>query len=88
MKNDIEKLTQKINALITVLEKTSNPSIKFFKGVLGILQSCKTEAELKKALDNHLIHSSAIKDYGGYNREQCNSFNEMWAVANSIYEAK
>lgn len=88
MRNDIEKLTQKINALIAVLEKTSNPSIKFFKGVIDILQNCKTGAELKRALDDHLIHAGRVKDYGGYNREQCNSFNEMWEVANSIYEAK
>lgn len=88
MKNDIGNLTQKINDLIATLEKTSNPSVKFFKGVINILQSCKTDAELKRALDDHLIHSGRVKDYGGYNREQCNSFNEMWEVANAIYEDK
>jgi len=88
MQNDIEKLIQKINHLITSLEKTNNPTVKFFKGIIEIVQNCNSDKELKRALDDHLIHVGRIKDYGGYNRGQCNSFNEMWELANSIFEAK
>lgn len=88
MKNDTENLMQKINNLITSLEKTNNPTVNFYDTVLAGINSCSSKEDLKKVLDKQLIHSSAIKDYGGYNREQCNSFNEMWKVANAICEDK
>ena len=70
------------------LKKTNNPTVNFYDMVLAEINSCSSKEDLKKVLDKQLIHSSAIKDYGGYNREQCNSFNEMWKVANAIHEDK
>ena len=86
MTRDIEVLITKINNLINVLNKTSNPTIKFYNMIVAEIKKCTSEKELRELLDRHLIHSGRIKDYGGYNREQCNLFNEMWEVANSIYE--
>ncbi len=86
MKNDTEKLIQRIDILIESLEKTENPAIKFFKGAINVIQKCKSEKELKQVLDDHLIHSGRVKDYGGFNREQCDLFDKMWETANSIYE--
>lgn len=84
MKKDTEKLIQRINILIESLEKTENSAIKFFKGAIDVIQKCKSEKELKQALDDHLIHAGRITDYGGFNREQCDLFYEMWKVAKSI----
>lgn len=84
MQNDIEKLIQKINHLITSLEKTNNPTVKFFKGMIEIVQNCNSDKELKRALDDHLIHAGRITDYGGYNKEQDELFDEVWKVAKSI----
>lgn len=84
MKNDTENLIQKINNLITSLEKTNNQTIKFFKGVSDIIKNCKSDEELKRALDDHLIHAGRVTDYGGFNREQCNLFDEVWKAAKSI----
>lgn len=88
MMNDIDLLIKKINDLIEVLKKTNNPTINFYNMVISEIKNCSSTKELKRVLDKQLLHSSAIKDYGGYNREQCNSFNEMWEVANEIYENK
>ncbi len=84
MINDTEKLIIKINDLIEVLRKTNNPTINFYNMIITAIRNCNSEEELEKVLDKHLIHSGAITDYGGYNREQCNSFDEMWKVAKSI----
>lgn len=84
MSNNTENLIHKINILINSLEKTSNQTVKFFRGVIERIESCKTDEELKKTLDGLLIHSAAITDYGGFNREQCNLFDEVWKVAKSI----
>lgn len=88
MTSDIEKLIQKINYLQEVLKKTNNTTIGFYDIVVTEIRNCTSEDELKNVLDGRLIHAGRIKDYGGYNREQCNAFNEMWEIANSIYEGK
>ena len=86
MTNDIETLIKKISNLVAALEKTNNPTVNFYNIVVTEIKNCGSEDELKIVLDERLIHAGKIKDYGGYNREQCNLFNEMWEVANSIYE--
>ena len=82
--NDTEKLIQKMNVLMESLEASGNEAIEFFRDVLDLIQKCNTEEELKKILDGYLIHASRITDYGGFNREQCNLFSEMWQVADAI----
>ena len=84
MKNNAEALIAKINILIEALKKTSNPTVNFYKIVIDEISNCTSLEELKKVLDERLIHAGRIKEYGGYSWEQINLFNEMWEVAKSI----
>ncbi|MDA9231336.1 hypothetical protein N9O56_02070 [Rickettsiales bacterium] len=84
MNNSTEVLIDKIHNLIKALEKTDNSTINFYKIVTSEINDCITQEELKKVLDERLIHAGKITDFGGYNREQCDLFYEMWKVAKSI----
>jgi hypothetical protein len=86
MKEKVENLIKKIDNLIDSLEQTKNSSVNFFKEIIPIIKNCQSEGELKKVLDDHLIHASRITDYGAFNMKQCDLFSEMWETANSIYE--
>lgn len=88
MKNDTEKIIQKIDILIESLEKTENSTIQFYETVITEINACKSMGDLKKILDGRLIHAAGITDYGGYNREQCDLFYEVCKIAVSIFEGK
>jgi hypothetical protein len=88
MINETEKLIQKITYLQEVLKKTNNTTVSFYDIVINKIRNCISEDELKKVLDGRLIHAAGITDYGGYNREQCDLFSEMWKVAKAICEKK
>lgn len=79
-----EELIGKITDLISSLRATQNPTAQFYEKVINEINNCQSIQELTTTLDNRLIHAAGITDYGGYNREQCNLFNEMWKVAKSI----
>ena len=86
MNKDVKELIQKINILINSLEETENDTIGFFNDVIDVIENCKSDEELKKVLDDHLIHAGKITDYGSFNKKQYDLFSDMWKVANSIYE--
>lgn len=59
-------LFQKINILIDSLEEAENDTIGFFNDVIDVIENCKSDKELKKVLDDHLIHTGKITDYGNF----------------------
>lgn len=84
MKKETEELTEKIKDLIISLREAQNPTAQFYEKVISEINNCQSIQELTTTLDSRLIHAAGITDYGGYNREQCNLFDEMWKVAKSI----
>lgn len=80
----MDELFEKINNLMISLRKTQNPTANFYEKVINELKTCQSIQETTKTLDSRLIHAAGITDYGGYNREQCDLFYEVWKVAKSI----
>ena len=85
---DKDLLIDKMLILTEALEKTNNPTAQFYPRVIERINQCETRDKLKIYLDQSIIHAGRITDYGGFNREQCDLFRDMWRVADSICESK